>query len=407
MDNLESGFLKLRDFLAPYTSIITSEPLEDYPNHLAPYPLEWIEDLKKLSKTDLYLFSARRDISNISNPSFLFFLNQCKELSRLRHYKQVEPIFYKDSSLSKITGKKLHELSAVNEFAREKKLSRIIDFAGGKGHLSYILSKEQGLQCTSIDSNLELQESGKKRNAKYKNNSIRYINHFFSSQDSFGLAQYGDYCLGLHTCGGLSKILFDESIKSDLEGLLNFGCCYFKMNKSDYHLSKLSQERPLALNPYSLSLAARSHGSLSKNKYDLQISVKFYRYMFKFFLEEFYNISHSVVLKTSRKSIYRGSFSSYAKEQLNRLNLTSHISDSEIEKFSHNLYYQNIIWDMLYAHAIRSYLGKPLEVYLILDRALYLFEKNYKVEVLEFFNEDISPRSIGIFAKKKALERAL
>ena len=53
----------------------------------------------------------------------------------------------------------------------------------------------------------------------------------------------------------------------------------------------------------------------------------------------------------------------------------------------------------MYANTIRSFLGRPLEIYLLLDRCLYLIENGYDPEIIKFFNESISPRSIGIYAK--------
>jgi hypothetical protein len=48
---------------------------------------------------------------------------------------------------------------------------------------------------------------------------------------------------------------------------------------------------------------------------------------------------------------------------------------------------------------IRSYLGRPMELYILLDRCLYLMENGYpNVQITRFFDENISPRAIGIFA---------
>ena len=53
---------------------------------------------------------------------------------------------------------------------------------------------------------------------------------------------------------------------------------------------------------------------------------------------------------------------------------------------------------MFLCNIIRWQLGRALEVYLLLDRCLYLEEKGYQVSCLQFFDEEISPRNIGIGA---------
>ena len=55
---------------------------------------------------------------------------------------------------------------------------------------------------------------------------------------------------------------------------------------------------------------------------------------------------------------------------------------------------------MFCANIIRWQFGRAIEKLIILDRAIYLKENNYKVELGELFDENISPRNIGIFAEK-------
>jgi len=56
------------------------------------------------------------------------------------------------------------------------------------------------------------------------------------------------------------------------------------------------------------------------------------------------------------------------------------------------------VGQMITAGLIRNALGRALEIYLLLDRAIYLEEQGYKVKVEEFFDEELSPRNIGITA---------
>jgi hypothetical protein len=49
---------------------------------------------------------------------------------------------------------------------------------------------------------------------------------------------------------------------------------------------------------------------------------------------------------------------------------------------------------------IRWQIGRALELYLLLDRAIYLEENNYTAILAEFFSENISPRNIGILATR-------
>ena len=70
----------------------------------------------------------------------------------------------------------------------------------------------------------------------------------------------------------------------------------------------------------------------------------------------------------------------------------------QLDAFFHEEALQDHLRRIMYADTIRAVLGRPIEVYLLLDRWLYLQENGYKVQLLKFFDEDISPRAMGVFA---------
>jgi len=55
-----------------------------------------------------------------------------------------------------------------------------------------------------------------------------------------------------------------------------------------------------------------------------------------------------------------------------------------------------MVWEMILANLIRWQLGRILETYLILDRALWLEESGVECEVAQIFDEQISPRNLAI-----------
>ena len=55
---------------------------------------------------------------------------------------------------------------------------------------------------------------------------------------------------------------------------------------------------------------------------------------------------------------------------------------------------------MFEANIIRWQFGRAIEKLIILDRAMFLEENNYKVTWGELFNEEVSPRNIGLYAEK-------
>ena len=58
-------------------------------------------------------------------------------------------------------------------------------------------------------------------------------------------------------------------------------------------------------------------------------------------------------------------------------------------------------WQMERLSLIQQVFQRPLELWLVLDRALYLEENGYSVSVNEFCPEEDTPRNILIQAKKR------
>ena len=59
----------------------------------------------------------------------------------------------KGDQLKGLNGKKLHEISVIDHLVDsiEPKIESIIEIGGGKGNLSYVLCKRQGIRALSID----------------------------------------------------------------------------------------------------------------------------------------------------------------------------------------------------------------------------------------------------------------
>jgi hypothetical protein len=105
-----------------------------------------------------------------------------------------------------------------------------------------------------------------------------------------------------------------------------------------------------------------------------------------------------VTLGNSSPKLYDESFGFYVHEQLKRIKVKPRHTIEELNAWYSNPELMILIDKMLAAGLIRNALGRVMELYLLLDRAIYLEEQGYSVKVQEFFNEEVSPRNIGITA---------
>jgi hypothetical protein len=144
---------------------------------------------------------------------------------------------------------------------------------------------------------------------------------------------------------------------------------------------------------------------MNERDYTFKLKVKRFRYAIHILLHDFYGRSDALTLGNSPRKLYEGPFCEYVKEQFKRLELKLNHTDEELNDFFTNSRLQKTIQQMLAAGLIRNALGRVLELYLLLDRAIFLEESGYRVSLEEFFDEELSPRNIGITAELETSAR--
>ncbi len=213
--------------------------------------------------------------------------------------------------------------------------------------------------------------------------------------------------VGLHTCGKLAVDIIKVGAKKQTPVIVNFGCCYQKLDVSN-ELQNISDfargNDTILMNTYALTLSCRAHKKMNDKDYSFKLKVKLFRYAIHILLHDHYDMKEVLTLGNSHRKLYDGPFSDYAKEQFSRLNLPLRHTAEELNNFFANPALLKTIREMLAAGLIRNALGRVLEVYLLLDRAIFLEERGYKVSVEEFFDEELSPRNIGITAELVAVD---
>ncbi len=402
-------FSAIREALAPYESIWNHEVLYLNWNLSPTYPAEWIDSLLSLSDEEAFLLDTGRHIPSL-HPDILELLEGFKGLTRLPRASADEVEFDKKSFVF-IKEKKVHEILQILPLMRELKKARgdfkLIDIGGGVGHLARALAFEAGINVTTIDASEQFQTQGKTRLSRLRAptgaGSINYFQAYIEKGDEnselnhlFGSHQFS---LGLHTCGNLALSHIEKYIAANQQGMLNFGCCYNKLDPlADVHLSKLARENPLPFNIYALSLATRGYAKLTQKDYLLKKRVKLFRYGLHFLLESEFGLQTPFPVGECNTRIYWGDFHTYAIEKLQEHGFRNHLSSGSIDSFLERREIRDQIDKMIACDLIRWQFGRPIEYYLLLDRALKLEESGRSASLKEFFDETISPRNIGLIS---------
>lgn len=401
---------EIADFLQPYQRIWQNEIMLDYPDPISAYPEEWIKELASFREKEEVIQLEKKNYQGlVQGPGLLNFYQQIDHLCQIPFGPSLPKMPENHFTFLFVIPKKQYEIRNlapyIYQFYQENHLEGLIDIGGGIGLLAQTLNNEYGLKVTSLDMDPELQKTGLTRhekNARNPENKVQYLNIKVHSEELrfTELLKPKIATIGLHTCGPLAIDQIKATALARSNGLINLGCCYNRLSDEDQNLSQFARSLPYSpvMNKFALTLAARAHRKMEEKDYHLKQKVKFYRYAIHILLHDVYGHRKLVTLGNSNPKLYDEKFSVYVTEQFKRLNLESKQTPDEMDAFFESERMQNLIWNMITAGLVRNAFGRLLELYLQLDRALYLEEQGYQTSLFQFFDEEKSPRNLGIVA---------
>ena len=365
------------------------EFLKNYPQ---PYPREivgWIEELKSFSLESLAQLESFPHENKVGSQSFKFFLKKVRLLSVVQEQK-IDSSILPNSLSKKLNKKKKHEISVVKSLVNKyTNIDQVLDIGGGLGNLSSALTYQSQINCLCLDANNSLTRKGEARDLK----RVRFINENFDNQTKVNINGDKSIIIGLHGCGKLTSDIIQYYSREKIKGLLSFGCCYHKIVQDPY-ISQKAKTKSLNLTTNAFHLASRCGKIVTSKDLEKRFLFKRFRYSLHYYLNDnfdydFYSIGNA------KSQDYLNSFSDYAKKyhKGNELKEVSHITlndffESETTRKKVN---ENILADM-----IRLFLGRLIELYIVLDRVIFLEENGYKVKLSQVFDREFSPRNLLI-----------
>ena len=379
----EKRFEQIREHLKAHEYLHSMEMMDRYPHRLSALYDEWVNELLPLSLEELLEFERDFDTSKLKSLEFIDFVNKCKELSKVPFKNEYETKLAQNLT-RKLTPKKQHEVQTIKTYVGNlKKIESIVDIGSGAGHLSCALVANTKMQSYCLDMNSEFQEQGKKKINHWLpelKEQIHFIPHKLEANKVYPFDINADTTLtiGLHSCGPLSTYIIESKPKH----LINFACCYHKMN-NEYNISLKAQKSPLHFTNHALTMAAKCLGTNKIDDLATKYAVKRFRYPIHFFQVDNTDIKIKA-LGNAKASDYQGLFKDYIAKYCP--DLEKHdvpLKESEVD------YYFK-------AGSIRAMLGRLIEIYIVLDRAIYLQENKLEAQVFQFFDPRLSPRNLGI-----------
>ena len=401
MTHLNHAFQKLDTVLTRYQTLWQAQPFinDDLPwFHSHPHLKEALLALDDSEAMDLHDNQQQRMQwfyqlePKIAEPLFAFTPAPVKATTSL---------VYDRFDKQGISGRKWEQITAFasalpNTLPNAE--TALVDWCAGKGHLSRMVQRslQQTVHCIEWDS--ALVSAGKELAAKQQLD-IRYYHHDVMQPAPTACSGTENIHIGLHACGDLHRQLLKHVAHSQAKGMALSPCCYHKITTEQYQpLSQIANTSTLELSRPSLHLAVQDPVTARRGERVLRQQERVWRLGFDLLQRDIRGVDHYLKVPSSNSKLLRQDFASFCRwaAAAKNIDLSDEINfDHYLERGKEK--HQRIMrLDLL-----RRVFNRPLELWLVLDRALYLEEQGYDVEINQFCDSAVSPRNLLIRAQRR------
>jgi hypothetical protein len=361
--------------------------------------LPWPQLFNKLNDLSSDKLLELEQNPDLSYAYFSDVIPQLPELKKLTDIfsmvtKEVEFPFWLEAG---IKGRKLAQLKSFVAAVDETELP-VLEWCAGKGHLGRMLAFKGTKKVHSVEIQPHLCEQGTALAKKYDMN-IDFIQADVLQDDLSQQIQKKQHAVALHACGKLHQTLMRQAVSSKTQKLSLSPCCYHLMQDSNHYqaMSDEALKSEINLSNYDLKLALQETVTAADRitqKRTLEVE---WRLGFDQLMRDVTGTDKYISVPSVSKSMFSTTFEAFCTwaAEKKSLDLPNNI---DFENYYQKGKARKKITEKI--ELVRHLFRRPIEVWLILDRALYLQNHGYHVTVNEFCDKQVTPRNILIQAYK-------
>lgn len=307
-----------------------------------------------------------------------------------------------------IPGRKWQQVQAyVGAVFNECKPLPILEWCGGKGHLGRCACQQLAVSGVSFDINDALVTKGQALSTHF---DVPLQHKIADALQKSGGKLIGkqQHALALHACGGLHLALIEQAINRGTQQLSIAPCCYHLFlnenswsdtNGSYLPQSKLACSLDLSLTATDLRTCVQQTVTAPEHDRRLRKTLQAWRLGFDLLQRDISGLNEYLPVPTLANRWAKTSFKEVCIHiaELKKISLPD-LSESDWLHWEEKGQ-QRLQWVTAF-DLVRMAFRRPLELWLVLDRALRLEEAGYKVKLSEFCSTSLTPRNILIQAHK-------
>jgi hypothetical protein len=275
----------------------------------------------------------------------------------------------------------------------------LLEWCAGKAHLGRLLARTQQRSVAGLEWNAELVAAGTALAQREKLPVHLHCTDVMQASSKNFIQREHDV-IALHACGDLHLQLLRNCAEKKPQALTLAPCCYHLIATANYEpVSAFAVQAGLPLNLADLHTAVRDSVTSPPRIQRQRKTLQAWRLGFDIWQREVRGIDAYMATPSQPLSVLSAGFANFFRD----LALSQGMEAPADLRYDD---YEQVGWRRLREVAAldlpRILFRRALELWLILDRALYLREHDYQVEIGTFCERELTPRNIVIRAHRRA-----
>ena len=293
-----------------------------------------------------------------------------------------------------VPGRKWAQISAFAAHVPASSLT-LVDWCAGKSHLGRTIAALHQRPLRAIERDATLCREGTQMAATQQLHAQFVCADVLQEQPPL---HADDQVLALHACGDLHRVLLRHWRQSRSPQLVLAPCCYHLWLKGDYQpLSQQAQQMNLQLNKNQVQLAIQETVTSSARVRQQVDQLAQWRLAFDVWQREARGIDEYLNTPSLPLSVLPLGIEEVFKRFATRHQLSL---PHDLDFASYQRRGQQRFAEAKRLQLVRQAFRRALELYLVLDLALYLEEANCQVQLKTFCQRAVTPRNLLLIVER-------
>lgn len=299
-----------------------------------------------------------------------------------------------------VPGRKWQQITRFAAHAtqyRQRPARHWLDWCAGKGHLGRLLAWQDGQPLTCLELDPDLNRQGAELGRQLGITS-HHIDADVLEPVSWQHLQPQHSVVALHACGELHMTLLQVAAARGCSQLALSPCCYNRIGTEQYQpLSRAARNSQLKLTREDLGLPLQESVTAGQRVRRLRDRSMAWRLAFDIWQRQARGVDSYLPTPPRPEAALRAGIAAFCRDLAahHRLQLPEPSDWAELEQQGWNRLAQVRNLELL-----PGLFRRPLEVWLLLDRALFLQEQGYHVQLGQFCAQSLTPRNLLLLAER-------